>query len=251
MLAEETTPTRGNRYSVGRTLQILLRRVNAIVLVAIVTTGLALGFSLYQTPTYEASVKILVGQKSTGDTNLGAAVGGLQEITLTVARAVPTQPVAQAVVEQLNLPEGSAKGVRRNMSAEQDPGTMFVNVTYKDSDPKRAQLIANTIGQVVSQKISEVSLGANAITATVWEPATLPETPVSPDPVRNSIIGLVLGSLLGIALAFLLEYVDSRWDSPEEVEEVSGVPTFGVIPMFEILEPKKLEVLASEKKGEQ
>jgi capsular exopolysaccharide synthesis family protein len=222
-----------------RVLQTLLRRVNAIILVAFVVTGSALGFSLAQAPTYVASVKILVGQESAGDTNLAGDVSGLQELTLTVAKAAQTMPVAQAVVEQLNLPEQSAKEVLRNMSAEPDPGTMFVNISYKSSDPKRAQLIANTIGEVLSQKISEVSVGANALTATVWAPATLPQTPVSPDPVRNSILALVLGSLLGVVLAFLLEYVYDSWDSPEEVELVSGVRTFGVVPKFEVLANKR------------
>jgi capsular polysaccharide biosynthesis protein len=221
-----------------------------IVLVAVLTAGSALGFSLLQTPTYEASVLILVGQETTGDTNLGAAdVTDLQELALTVAKAVPTSPIAEAVVERLDLQEGSVGEVINNVSAEPDPGTMFVNVSYRDSDPERAQLIANTIGQVLSEKISEVSLGANAITAKVWEPATLPETPVSPDPIRNGILALVLGSLLGVVLAFLLEYVGDSWNSREEVEEVSEVPTLGVIPRFRISARRK-EILAS-KEGEQ
>jgi protein tyrosine kinase modulator len=249
MLTEETTPTSGNTSPVEKILRTLLRHVSVIVLVTTVVTGSAVGFSLLQTPTYEASVKILVGQKSTEVANLGGEVSGLQELTLTVARAVPTVPIAQGVVERLGLPEGSARQVLKNMSAEQDPGTMFINVSYEDSDPKRAQLIANTIGQVLSEKVSEVSLGAHAITATVWAPATLPQTPVSPDPVRNGVLALVLGSLLGVVLALLLEHVDDSWDSPEEVEEVSGVPTFGVIPTFRVSASKNVEILAS-KEGE-
>ena len=235
-------------YSPQEILQTLRRRVWTIVLVAVVTTGSALGFSLLQTPTYEASVQILVGQMTTSDTNLGSDVSGLQELALTVAKAVPTTPVAEAVVERLNLPEGSAQKVLRHTTAEPDPGTMFVNVSYKDSDPQRARLIANTIGQVLSEKISEVSVGANAITARVWEPATLPETPVSPDPIRNGIIALVLGSLLGVVLAFLLEYIGDRWNSKEEAEEVSGVPVLGTIPTFRVSARRK-EILAS-KEGE-
>lgn len=176
---------------------------------------------------------IFVGQKITQDTNFNTDVTDLQELTLTVAQVVQTLPVAQAVVEQPNLPEQSAEKVLENMSVEPRPGTTLIDVSYKSSDPERARLIANTIGQVLSQKISEVSLGANGITATVWAPATLPETPVSPDPIRNGILALVLGGLLGIASAFLLEYVDDSWNSPEEVEEISGLPTFGVIPTFE------------------
>jgi capsular polysaccharide biosynthesis protein len=249
MLTEETTPGRGNMYSPQRILQTLRRRMWTIVVVAAVTVGSALGFSLLQTPTYEASVMILVGQETTGDTNLGAAdVTDLQELALTVAKAVPTTPVAETVVERLGLQEESATGMLNKISAEADPGTMFVNVSYRDSDPERAQLIANTIGKVLSEKISEVSVGANAITATVWEPATLPETPVSPDPIRNGIIALVLGSVLGIVSAFLLDYVSNSWNSRDEVEEVSGVPTLGVVPKFRVSARRK-EILAG-KEGE-
>jgi capsular polysaccharide biosynthesis protein len=245
MLTEETTPGRGSTYSPRSILQTLGRRMWTIVLVAAVTAVSALGFSLLQTPTYEASVMVLVGQKTTSDTNFNAAdVTDLQELALTVAQAVPTTPVAETVVERLNLQEVSAEGVLNNISAEPDPGTMFVNVSYKDSDPERAQLIANAIGKVLSDKISEVSVGANAITATVWEPATLPETPVSPDPIRNGLIALVVGGLLGVILAFLLEYVSDRWNSRDEVEEVSGVPTLGVVPKFKVPARRKARVSA-------
>jgi capsular polysaccharide biosynthesis protein len=221
-----------------------------IVLVAVVLTGSALAFSLLQTPTYEASVQILVGQKTSGvSNNLNADVSGLQDLTLTVAKAVPTTPVAEAVVERLGLPEGSVGKVLRNTSAEPDPGTMFVNVSYKDSDPKRAQLVANAIGEVLSKKISEVGLSASAITAQVWEPANLPETPVSPDPIRNGILALALGSILGVVLAFLLEYVGDSWNSKEEAEEISGVPVLGTIPRFKV-SPRRRALLAT-KEGEQ
>ncbi len=236
-------------YSPQRILQSLRQRMWTIVLVAAMTAGSALGLSLLQTPTYEASVLILVGQKTTGQTNLSAAdVTDLQELAQTVAKAVPTTPIAGTVVERLDLQEVMAGEVIENVSAKPDPGTMFVNVSYKDSDPERAQLIANTIGKVLSQKISEVSVGANAITATVWEPASLPGTPVSPDPIRDGIIALVLGSILGVMLAFLLEYVSDSWNSRDEVEEVSGVPTLGVVPKFRVSARRK-EILAT-KEGE-
>ena len=238
-------PGRGSMYSPQRIVQTLRQRMWTIVLVAAVTAGSALGFSLLQTPTYEASVLILVGQRTPGDTNLGGPnVTDLQDLALTVARAVPTTPVAETVVERLGLQEKSATGMLNKISAEPDPGTMFVNVSYRDSDPERAQLIVNTIGKVLSEKISEVSVGANAITATVWEPAALPETPVSPDPVRNFIIALVLGSLLGVVLAFSLEYVSDSWNSRDEVEEVSGVPALGVVPKFRVSARRKA-ILAS------
>src|SRR5687768_3216689 len=124
MLSEETTPGRGSMYSPQRMLQTLRRRVWTIVLVAVVTAGSALGISLLQTPTYEASVQILVGQKVTGGKypNPGVAdVSDLQEVAQTVAQAVPTTPIAETVVERLDLQEESAGEVINNVSAEPDP----------------------------------------------------------------------------------------------------------------------------------
>jgi capsular polysaccharide biosynthesis protein len=248
-LTEETALGRGSLYSPQLILQTLRQRIWTIMLVTLVTTGAAIGFSLLQEPTYESSVLIVVGENTTGDTNAAPDVADLQELTLTVAKAVPTTPVAEAVVERLEAPpEGGAGEVLANTSAEPDPGTVFVNVSYKDSDPKRAQLIANTIGIVLSEKIPEMSLGANAITATVWEPATLPETPLSPDPIRNGIIGLMLGGLLGLVLAFLLEHVSDSWNSRDELEEDFGVPTLGVVPKFRVSARRK-KILAN-KEGE-
>src|SRR5919107_5433572 len=101
MLTEETTPGRGSMYSPQGILQTLRKRMWTIVLVAAVTAGSALGFSLAQTPTYEASVQILIGQKVTGGEypNPGVAnVTDLQEVAQTVAQAVPTTPIAETAV---------------------------------------------------------------------------------------------------------------------------------------------------------
>lgn len=83
-----------------------------------------------------------------------------------------------------------------------------------------------------------VSPGANAITATVWERAIVPEEPVSPNPLRDGLLALMLGLMLGTGAAFLLEYLDDSWRSPEEAEQVSGVPTFGMVPAFKVKAPK-------------
>jgi capsular polysaccharide biosynthesis protein len=48
-----------------------------------------------------------------------------------------------------------------------------------------------------------------------------------------------LGLMLGIGLALLMEYLDYSWRSPEEVEQISGVPTFATIPEFRFATSKK------------
>ena len=238
MLAE--SPESHDVIPIATLLQILRRRLWVILLVPITLVGLAVGLSIQQTPQYVASVKILVGQESGIVGTSPQDSIGLQSLTLTMAEAVATQRVAEATIQQLDLKTDPEDFLAR-LSAEQIPETQFIEVSYTSSDPERAALIANTVGKVFSDEIAEANSGENPvnITATVWEPAVVPEAPVSPNPMRSGFLALVVGVMLGLGLAFLLEFLDDKWQSPEEAERISGVPTLGVIPPFASFKDKK------------
>lgn len=221
-------------------LGVIRRRVLMIALIAILSTGAAVGLSLLQAQVYEASTEIIVGQEQNSEmpSSLSTDIMGLQQVTLTVAEAVDSRVVAEAVIKKMDL-QTTPQAFLGSMSVEQVPETQFIQIYYLDSDPERAREVADTIAEVSSEQISEVSPNASAITATVWEPAVTPNVPVGPDIERNAVLALALGLMLGLALALLLEYLDDSWRSPEEVEMISGVPTFTVVPEFKAIKPKK------------
>jgi capsular polysaccharide biosynthesis protein len=210
------------------------KRLWVVILVTLIFVGATVGFSLWQTPVYGASVKILVGQEAEGDqsANLSSSVEGLEQLTQTMVEAIDSRPVAEEAIRQLGL-QMTPEELSSNLTIEQIEATQFIRLYYQDQDPQRAQMVVNTLADVSSERIAQASASANDITATVWEYATVPGAPVSPDPVRNGLVALGLGLMLGLGLAFLLEYLDDSWRSPEEVAQVSGIPTFGVIPRFE------------------
>src|SRR5215216_6050873 len=73
----------GEFVSLEGLLRVVWERLWVIVLVAIVVVSVAVGYSLMQTPTYESSVKILIGQEAGTEApgSLGGQVEGLQKLT--------------------------------------------------------------------------------------------------------------------------------------------------------------------------
>lgn len=55
-------------------------------------------------------------------------------------------------------------------------------------------------------------------------------TQVQPKPLRNGILGLVLGAVLGVLVAFLAEALDTRVRAPEEIGDALGVPLLAHLP---------------------
>jgi capsular polysaccharide biosynthesis protein len=222
---------------VGMLLQTIRRKLWVVLLTTVVCASALVAYSLQQAPIYQTSVMILVGQDRGIVEDPSQAVN-LQNLTLTMSEAVATRPVAQPVVEELGLRE-SPETLIAKTQAEVVPETQFIEVSYTDTDPQRAQRIVNAIADQFTAQVSQVSPNVGAISAIVWERATVPYSPISPNPVRNGLIGFVLGSVLGVVLAFLLNHFDDRWRSPEEAEQVSGVPTLMVIPEFEDVKVRK------------
>jgi capsular exopolysaccharide synthesis family protein len=66
----------------------------------------------------------------------------------------------------------------------------------------------------------------------ILDRATPPRFAVSPVLSFNLTVGLVLGSLFGLLLAFVVESLDNTIKTPEAAEELLGAPLLGVVPML-------------------
>ena len=69
--------------------------------------------------------------------------------------------------------------------------------------------------------------GANLLT--VVDPASPPAEPASPRVLLNTLLAGIVGLLLALGVAFLLDHLDDTVKSPDDVETAIGLPTLGTI----------------------
>ncbi len=60
--------------------------------------------------------------------------------------------------------------------------------------------------------------------------AEIPIHKSSPKILRNILLSVLMGLLLGVALGFFFEYLDKSVKSPDEIRQLAGLPSIGLIP---------------------
>ena len=122
---------------------------------------------------------------------LGGSGEGIQTLewvelpTQEMIHAIDSRPVAEGAIKRLGLQMKPAE-LLDSLTVEQLENTeRFIVLSYEDTDPVEATRIANTVGEVSSELISERSAARIQLTANVYEKAGVPLAPASPPPLEE------------------------------------------------------------------
>lgn len=209
-------------------LKIFNRYKLLIAGTVIVACALGYMYSARQTKVYQASITLLVGQNQGLAENLNFTTA-LQEVANSMSKMITSRTVAEKVVDDYEL-DMTSDEVLGGLSAQPIQQTQLIVVSFSDTDPQQAADVVNGVGKAFSELISRTESSRSGLTAQVWQDATPPGSPISPNPVRSAILAGFLGLLGSIGLALSLDRIDTRWRSPQQAEEVLGLPILGVIP---------------------
>ena len=208
-------------------LRIMRRRWLLILSSVIVAVGVAAGVTFTMTPQYASTTGLFV---STTPSDSGEAYQGslfsAQRIT-SYADLATGQELSRRVIDDLGLDMEPAD-LSAKIEATVVPETVNLDITVTDPIPRRAQLISQTVAKELTVFVDELETPPGRqnppIKLSIVDSAPLPDTPVSPQPLRNLGLAAVLGLLLGLGLAVLRELLDTSMKTTEDVEAVTEAP---------------------------
>jgi polysaccharide biosynthesis transport protein len=146
------------------------------------------------------------------------------EIELMI-RAVETEyKVARAREETLL---GNVNSLRREAQDLNEKEIQYLALQRENESNQQ-------LYEAVLKRLKETGVtgGLETNNVRVIESAIAPTVPIKPRKRLNLALSVAIGFVLGLGLAFTIEYFDTTVKSPDELERYLGVPVIGIVPMF-------------------
>lgn len=217
----EELELREYRHIIRKRLALVL----IIPIVAVLVSG-ALSFFVMK-PKYEASTTLLVNDNN-ANTNLSVStVTADIDLVSTYSDIIKSQTLEQGVINKLHLPLTVVQ-LGKMISVTSPDQSQVIQLSVTGPSESQAVEIANALASSFETKAQSLMQIQDI---QVVDPAIAPAhpTPVKPNKKLNIAIALILGLMVSIGLAFLLEYLDNRIRSEDDVRRYLELPVLGTI----------------------
>lgn len=209
-----------------KTLKKRLALILTCMILAVTVAGVV--SFLVLTPIYQASTQILVNQThNEQDQFTSQEIQTNLQLINTYNVIIKSPAILDKVIERLDL-DMTASQLNQKITVSSEQNSQVVNVSVQDPEPFRAVDLANTTAKVFEEEIPQLM---NVDNVNILSQAVMAEDPkpVKPDPKLNMAIAAVIGLMLGVGIAFLLEYLDTTIKSEQDVEELLELPILGLV----------------------
>ena len=149
-----------------------------------------------------------------------------QKLALTYGEIIKSRKVLDEVIKNLDLKESNGS-LASKISVSTVTDTQIIKVSVQDTNKSNAAKIANEIPKVFAKEAIRI---ADANGVEVIDKAQTPVNPVSPNKKMNILIAGVLGVMIGLFIIFIIEFLNTKIKTPQDIEKELGLPLLGVIP---------------------
>ena len=208
----------------------LWRRAWAILLAMVVFGGAAFSYAYFIiTPLYKASAMLYVNNSSlsVGSTKVDLSdLNAAQSLVDTYIVILKTRTTLEEVIETAGL-SYDYETLSKMIEAGAVNSTEVFSIEVTSPDPAEAERIANTIAELLPDRIAEIVDGSSV---RIVDYAVVPSQKSSPSISRYTLLGLLLGAVVSCGVIVLLYLFDDQIRDEEYVRQTFDLPLLAAIP---------------------
>lgn len=212
---------------------VLMRRIWSIILATLLFGAAAFGYTyFFVDPLYQASALLYVNNS---DVSVGSASFSISTSDLTAAQKLVntyivilrSRTVLNEVIEAAGL-DCTYGQLSSMITAESVNSTEVFRIVVTSKSPTEAELIANTIADLLPERIPAIVNGSDV---RIVDYAVVPSARSSPSFTRNTVVGALIGLVLSVAVVVLSHLFDENIRSEDYLAMAyPNIPLLAVIP---------------------
>lgn len=208
-------------------IRLVLRYLWLIALCGLLAGAIGFVLSSYViAPKYESTTKVYILNKQENSAVTYSDTQLATQLTKDYNELIISRYVLEKVIEECGLTDSYGE-MQDRIIIENKADTRIIGITVRDTEPGRAQYIADTIRDVASEHITAV-MDIEAVN--IVETANLPDMPSEPSVSRWSIVGTLAGLFVSMAVIIIRYLMDDTIRSPEDIENYLSLSTLALIP---------------------
>ena len=202
-------------------------KISIIVLFIVVVGILGCLYGLFiQKPVYKSSTSIvLISESQTGATLTYNDVSLNQNLVSTYSEIIKSRRVLNQVIDNLSL-DYSYSNLSNNVEVSSVTGTQIIKISVSDRNNKTAMKIADEIAKVFAKEIPELY---NISNVNILDYAEAASNAYNVNFIKQSIIYLLVGLVLGLGITFVMYYFDRSVKNISQVEEKIKLPVLATV----------------------
>ena len=217
-------------------LSLLWKRKWIIVIAALVLAGAGYLYSrFYLVPTYRTSFTAFINNRAESNISAdyvnGSDLSTSRTLTYTYAEIIRSDSVLERAAEKVGI-VAAIDTLRSFVSTNIGDNTQLVYVYVTMNSPSLAAQFANSIAAVSSEYMSEVVEGSSM---KIVVDAKVPLGRYFPSYTRYALIGALIGIVGSAAVIILVDLLDRRVKSEEDLSDNYGIPVIGSIPDLKVI----------------